>query len=113
MTPAEQVERLGKVPLAFQPGTVWHYGLSTDVLGRVIERLRASGNFDDTLLVVTSDSHANPQSYFDQMVAAFDARNVKAAIYINRGASPSVASVNTWRASRRRSACASSPGART
>ena len=37
MTPAEQVERLGKVPLAFQPGTVWHYGLSTDVLGRVVE----------------------------------------------------------------------------
>jgi CubicO group peptidase (beta-lactamase class C family) len=37
MTAAEQVERLGKVPLAFQPGTVWHYGLSTDVLGRVVE----------------------------------------------------------------------------
>lgn len=34
---AEQVERLAKVPLAHQPGTVWHYGLSTDVLGRVVE----------------------------------------------------------------------------
>jgi CubicO group peptidase (beta-lactamase class C family) len=43
MTPAEQVERLGKVPLAFQPGTVWHYGLSTDVLGRVVEAISGAG----------------------------------------------------------------------
>src|SRR2546430_13693396 len=31
MTPAEQVERLAKAPLAHQPGTVWEYSLSTDV----------------------------------------------------------------------------------
>ena len=37
VTPAEQIERLAKVPLAHQPGTVWEYSLSTDVLGRVIE----------------------------------------------------------------------------
>jgi CubicO group peptidase (beta-lactamase class C family) len=37
VTPAEQVESLGKVPLAHQPGTVWEYGMSTDVVGRVIE----------------------------------------------------------------------------
>jgi CubicO group peptidase (beta-lactamase class C family) len=37
MTPAEQVERLAKVPLAYQPGTIWQYGLSTDILGRVVE----------------------------------------------------------------------------
>jgi CubicO group peptidase (beta-lactamase class C family) len=37
VTPAEQIERLAKVPLAHQPGTVWEYGLSTDVLGRVVE----------------------------------------------------------------------------
>jgi CubicO group peptidase (beta-lactamase class C family) len=37
MTPAEQVERLSKAPLAQQPGTVWEYSLSTDVLGRVVE----------------------------------------------------------------------------
>jgi CubicO group peptidase (beta-lactamase class C family) len=41
VTPEEQVERLGKVPLAHQPGTTWEYSLSTDVLGRVIEK--ASG----------------------------------------------------------------------
>jgi CubicO group peptidase (beta-lactamase class C family) len=37
LTPAEEVERLAKVPLAYQPGTRWEYGLSTDVLGRVVE----------------------------------------------------------------------------
>lgn len=37
VTPAEQIERLAKVPLAHQPGTVWEYSLSTDVLGRVVE----------------------------------------------------------------------------
>jgi CubicO group peptidase (beta-lactamase class C family) len=37
MTPAEQVERLSKAPLAHQPGTVWEYSLAVDVLGRVVE----------------------------------------------------------------------------
>jgi CubicO group peptidase (beta-lactamase class C family) len=37
MTAAEQVERLVKVPLAFHPGTTWHYSLASDVLGRVVE----------------------------------------------------------------------------
>jgi CubicO group peptidase (beta-lactamase class C family) len=37
MTPAEQVERLSKAPLAQQPGTVWEYSLSSDMLGRVVE----------------------------------------------------------------------------
>lgn len=36
-TLAENVKRLARLPLAFQPGTEWHYGLNTDVLGRVIE----------------------------------------------------------------------------
>ncbi len=37
MTPAEQVDRLSKAPLAQQPGTVFEYGLASDVLGRVVE----------------------------------------------------------------------------
>lgn len=36
-SPGEQVERLAKVPLAHQPGTVWEYSLASDVLGRVVE----------------------------------------------------------------------------
>jgi len=36
-TNAEFVDRLAKLPLAFQPGTTWDYSQSTDVLGRLIE----------------------------------------------------------------------------
>jgi CubicO group peptidase (beta-lactamase class C family) len=36
-TIAEQVARLARTPLAHQPGERWTYGLSHDVLGRVIE----------------------------------------------------------------------------
>ena len=39
VTPAEQIERLAKVPLAHQPGTTFEYGLSVDVLGRIVETI--------------------------------------------------------------------------
>ena len=34
---AELIDRLAKMPLAYQPGTTWDYSHSTDVLGRVVE----------------------------------------------------------------------------
>lgn len=34
---AENIDRLAAAPLLSQPGSEWHYGLSTDTLGRVIE----------------------------------------------------------------------------
>lgn len=34
---AEFAERIAKLPLAYQPGTRWAYGHSTDVLGRLVE----------------------------------------------------------------------------
>jgi CubicO group peptidase (beta-lactamase class C family) len=37
LTNAEFTARLGKLPLAYRPGTTWQYGLSTDVLGCVVE----------------------------------------------------------------------------
>jgi CubicO group peptidase (beta-lactamase class C family) len=36
-TNAEFAERVAQLPLAEQPGTLWDYGHSTDILGRVIE----------------------------------------------------------------------------
>ena len=36
-TIGERVTRLGKLPLAFQPGEQWAYSLSIDVLGRLLE----------------------------------------------------------------------------
>jgi CubicO group peptidase (beta-lactamase class C family) len=41
LTPDEQIEKMAAVPLAFQPGTTWNYSLSSDMLGRVVEK--ASG----------------------------------------------------------------------
>jgi CubicO group peptidase (beta-lactamase class C family) len=36
-TMADNVKRLARVPLLFQPGEKWEYGLNSDVLGRVVE----------------------------------------------------------------------------
>jgi CubicO group peptidase (beta-lactamase class C family) len=36
-TLAQACERWARIPLLFQPGTEWNYGISTDVLGRVVE----------------------------------------------------------------------------
>lgn len=41
LTTCEIVERLGEIPLLFEPGTRWNYGLSADVLGAIVEK--ASG----------------------------------------------------------------------
>jgi CubicO group peptidase (beta-lactamase class C family) len=48
---AEMVEKLSQVPLAFDPGTDWNYGVSVDVLGRVIEVV--SGKSLDEFLAET------------------------------------------------------------
>ena len=37
MTARELAARLGKLPVYFEPGSAWHYGHSTDVLGAVLE----------------------------------------------------------------------------
>jgi len=37
MTLAEAIDKLAAEPLVSQPGAVWNYSLSTDVLGRVVE----------------------------------------------------------------------------
>ena len=38
LTPDEFTAKIAETPLAYQPGTTWEYGRSTDVLGHVIER---------------------------------------------------------------------------
>lgn len=45
---AEMVTDLGKIPLQYQPGTRWHYSVSVDVLGRLVEVI--SGQPLDTFL---------------------------------------------------------------
>jgi CubicO group peptidase (beta-lactamase class C family) len=45
---AECCARWAKLPLAFQPGSEWNYGVSTDVLGRLIEVISGQ-SLDDFL----------------------------------------------------------------
>ena len=62
------LDRLGALPLVYAPGTRWHYGLSTDVLGVLIqrasglafadflrERIFAPLGMDDTMFWVPDD----------------------------------------------------------
>jgi CubicO group peptidase (beta-lactamase class C family) len=42
---AEFAERIARLPLAEQPGTLWDYGHSTDVLGRIIEVISGQSLF--------------------------------------------------------------------
>jgi CubicO group peptidase (beta-lactamase class C family) len=44
-TNAEFVDRLAKMPLAYQPGTTWDYSHSTDVLGRLVEVISGQSLF--------------------------------------------------------------------
>ena len=44
----DMVEKLGTIPLLYQPGTKWHYSISADVLGRLIEII--SGQSFDAFL---------------------------------------------------------------
>jgi CubicO group peptidase (beta-lactamase class C family) len=37
LTLSEFVTKISKLPLSYQPGTTWDYGVSTDVLGRIVE----------------------------------------------------------------------------
>ncbi|MGE0758511.1 MAG: serine hydrolase [Pirellulaceae bacterium] len=45
---AENMRRLAAIPLHHQPGTAWEYGLSTDLLGRVVE-VAAGESLDEFL----------------------------------------------------------------
>jgi CubicO group peptidase (beta-lactamase class C family) len=37
------VTKLGKIPLSFEPGSKWHYSVSSDVLGAFVERVSGMG----------------------------------------------------------------------
>ena len=76
---AEVVDRLAPIPLLFEPGTAWNYGVSSDVLGRVIEV--ASGMpldrwvFDSILapLRMTDTSFQVPPTKLDRVATTYQA----------------------------------------
>ena len=85
------VARLARLPLAEQPGTLWDYGHSTDVLGRVIEivsgrslfqfeteRLLGPLGMRETAFVLADPSQRSrvaepsPRDWFDRPIAGLD-----------------------------------------
>ena len=45
----DMIDKLGELPLRFQPGTQWHYSISVDVQGYLVEKLSGQP-FDEFLL---------------------------------------------------------------
>ncbi|HET9735775.1 MAG TPA: serine hydrolase domain-containing protein [Burkholderiales bacterium] len=87
ITNAELVRRLAKVPLMHQPGTVWEYGRSTDVLGHLIERVTGQP-LDAVLearvfkpLKMADTGFWVPLGKLDRVAEAFDKDPESAAAY--------------------------------
>jgi CubicO group peptidase (beta-lactamase class C family) len=64
---AEFAERIAKLPLEYEPGTLWDYGHSTDILGRVMEV--ASGK---SLLAIEQEKLLNPLGMKDTVFYVTD-----------------------------------------
>lgn len=82
----DMLKALGKIPLANQPGTVWEYSISTDVLGLLIERV-AKKPLDALLKEMLLDplgmkdtSFVVPDAKLARLAEAFDADPQKAAM---------------------------------
>ncbi len=69
---AEFAERIAQLPLAEQPGTLWDYGHSTDILGRIIEVV--SGK---SLLKSEQDALLDPLGMKDTTFYVTGAENFK------------------------------------
>ena len=86
ITSEEMLQRLGRIPLAHQPGTFWEYSVATDVLGLLLER--ASGKrldvlFDELLLRplgMTDTAFWVPPEKRGRLAEALDADPQKAAM---------------------------------
>lgn len=92
-TTAVWLEKIGKLPLASEPGTRWDYSISTDVLGVLLERVSGKTldvllteklfrplNMRDTAFTVSAENYARVAEPFEidpvwkRKFVAFDAR---------------------------------------
>jgi CubicO group peptidase (beta-lactamase class C family) len=63
-TAEEFMARLASLPLLYQPGTVWDYGFSTDVLGLVVEKVSGQ-KLGDYLKSAVWDKVRMPDTHFE------------------------------------------------
>ncbi len=64
LTAEELMARLASVPLLYQPGTVWDYGFSTDVLGIVVEKVSGQ-KLGEYLKSAVWDKVRMPDTHFE------------------------------------------------
>lgn len=99
---AQFVERLGEIPLQYDPGTRWHYSVAVDVQGRLVEVLSGMslGEFmkkrifeplgmDDTSFVVADDQWDrvaqiySPAGSSEDIAAAFQSANTSKELEVS------------------------------
>jgi CubicO group peptidase (beta-lactamase class C family) len=72
-TSAEFLDKIGSLPLLYQPGTTWDYGFSTDVLGLVVEKVSGK-RLGDFLKASVWDKVKMPDTTFNMPPTARIAR---------------------------------------
>ncbi len=82
----DTVTKLGSIPLKHQPGVVWEYGVSTDVLGRLVEVVSGQA-FDDFLnehifvpLGMTNTGFSVPPEDAHRLATVYEANETNTAI---------------------------------
>ncbi len=88
-TMAEHAEALAALPLMHQPGEVWEYSLSTDVLGRVVEVV-AGGKLGDILRALIFEPLGMDDTAFfiPPSKLAREAKPMSEQVYVNLGVDP-------------------------
>lgn len=87
LSPDEFTKRLAQIPLAYEPGTRWEYGLSTDVLGVLVEKVtgkRLDQYLDEILykpLKMTDTSFQITKEQLPRLADALDADPQKEAAW--------------------------------
>lgn len=90
----ELVQRLGKLPLNHEPGTVWEYSVAFDVLGCVVQRA-AKQSFWDYLhksffapLKMNDTDFMVPAAKLDRLASVYAVRDGKPVVTEDRKSSP-------------------------
>src|SRR5829696_8225239 len=76
VSPEEFVKRFSAIPLAYEPGTRWEYGVSTDVLGVLVERVsgkRPHRLFDEVIFKPLKMKETSFQASVEQLPRLADA----------------------------------------
>ncbi|ARP99085.1 hypothetical protein CAK95_08305 [Pseudorhodoplanes sinuspersici] len=87
LSPDEVLKRIAAIPLAFQPGTTFEYGVSTDILGILLERVTGKrldvliGEMVLSPLKMSDTGFTVPEAKKARLADAFDSDPMKARLW--------------------------------